>query len=50
MPLGLDGADAETLDQVGEAFGLTRERIRQLQQAALKKLRTRMIKKVGRNA
>jgi RNA polymerase primary sigma factor len=47
---GLDGADPETLDQVGEAFGLTRERIRQLQQAALKKLRTRMIKKVGRNA
>jgi RNA polymerase nonessential primary-like sigma factor len=36
---GLLGFDRETLEQVGEAVGLTRERVRQIQILALKKLR-----------
>lgn len=36
---GLDGADEHTLEELGEQFGLTRERIRQLQNEAFKKLR-----------
>jgi RNA polymerase primary sigma factor len=36
---GLDGGRERTLDEVGKEFGLTRERIRQLQNMALKKLR-----------
>ena len=36
---GLDGAPAQTLDEVGRKVGLTRERIRQLQNLALTKLR-----------
>jgi RNA polymerase primary sigma factor len=36
---GLDGEAEQTLDQVGLKFGLTRERIRQLEYAALCKLR-----------
>lgn len=38
----LEGGDPETLETIGEDFGLTRERIRQLEAAALKKLRDRM--------
>jgi RNA polymerase primary sigma factor len=48
MRFGLGGLDAQTLDEVGATFGLTRERIRQIQASALKKLRGRMAKKVGR--
>ena len=36
---GLDGETERTLDEVGLKFGLTRERIRQLEYAALCKLR-----------
>ncbi len=36
---GLDGQEPWTLDQIGEFFGVTRERIRQLQVEALRKLR-----------
>lgn len=36
---GLDGGPERTLEEVGEKFGVTRERIRQLQNLALKKLR-----------
>lgn len=36
---GLDGAKEKTLDEIGRQFGLTRERIRQLQNLALEKLR-----------
>jgi RNA polymerase primary sigma factor len=36
---GLDGGEEKTLEEVGECFGVTRERIRQLQNAALAKLR-----------
>jgi RNA polymerase primary sigma factor len=39
---GLDGGSERTLEEVGEKFGVTRERIRQLQNLALTKLR-RMI-------
>jgi RNA polymerase primary sigma factor len=41
---GLDGADEETLEQIGQDFGVTRERIRQLEAVALNKLRKRMRK------
>lgn len=36
---GLDGSDPITLEEVGEKFGVTRERIRQLQNIALGKMR-----------
>jgi RNA polymerase primary sigma factor len=36
---GLDRGEPRTLEQVGEAFGLTRERIRQIEARALAKLR-----------
>jgi RNA polymerase primary sigma factor len=42
---GLDGGTERTLEEVGEKFGVTRERIRQIQNLALKKLR-RMIEKL----
>jgi len=41
----LDGGTEKTLDQVGERFGVTRERIRQIQNIALNKLR-KMIEKL----
>ena len=43
---GLRGHEAATLEQVGEEIGLTRERVRQIQVEALKKLR-RMLDKQG---
>jgi RNA polymerase primary sigma factor len=39
---GLEGNDEETLEEVGEDFGVTRERIRQIQEQALRKLRRRI--------
>ena len=36
---GLDGYDRQTLEEAGEAVGLTRERVRQIQMSALKALR-----------
>ncbi len=42
---GLDGGSERTLEEVGEKFGVTRERVRQIQNLALKKLR-RMIEKL----
>jgi RNA polymerase primary sigma factor len=41
----LDGGTEKTLEEVGEKFGVTRERVRQIQNLALKKLR-RMIEKL----
>ncbi len=38
----LNGGDPRTLEEIGIDFGLTRERIRQLEAAALKKLRDRL--------
>jgi RNA polymerase primary sigma factor len=42
---GLDGGPERTLEEVGDKFGVTRERVRQLQTLALRKLR-RMIQAV----
>ncbi len=36
---GFGGGDAMTLEEVAVSFGLTRERIRQLQQVAMRKIR-----------
>ncbi len=42
---GLDGGSEKTLEEVGEKFGVTRERVRQIQNLALRKLR-KMIEKL----
>jgi len=42
---GLDGGEPKTLEDVGKDFGITRERIRQLQNIALTKLRRALNKK-----
>ena len=42
---GLDGGKPRTLEEVGKKFGVTRERIRQLQNIALAKLRRALSKK-----
>jgi RNA polymerase primary sigma factor len=39
---GLDGEEPRTLEQVGKRFKVTRERIRQIQETALDKLRRRL--------
>jgi RNA polymerase sigma factor (sigma-70 family) len=39
LRFGLDGAEPRTLEQVGARFGLTRERIRQIEARAMEKLR-----------
>jgi RNA polymerase primary sigma factor len=44
---GLDGGNERTLEDVGEKFGVTRERVRQIQNIALRKLR-KMIEKFER--
>ena len=36
---GLDGQHPRTLDEVGRTFNVTRERIRQIENQSLKKLR-----------
>lgn len=45
LRFGLNGDQPLTLAEIGEQFGVTRERIRQLQNGALKKLRTSIRKK-----
>lgn len=42
---GLDGGSEKTLEEVGDKFGVTRERVRQIQNIALNKLR-KMIEKL----
>jgi RNA polymerase primary sigma factor len=42
---GLDGGKPKTLEDVGKDFGITRERIRQLQNVALAKLRRALTQK-----
>ncbi|HEX4341864.1 MAG TPA: sigma-70 family RNA polymerase sigma factor [Verrucomicrobiae bacterium] len=42
---GLDGGSEKTLEEVGKKFGVTRERVRQIQNIALRKLR-KMIEKM----
>jgi len=36
---GLDGAEPQTMEEIGETMGITRERVRQLRNRALEKLR-----------
>jgi RNA polymerase primary sigma factor len=40
LRFGLDGEEPMTLDAIGKRMGLTRERVRQIEAAGLKKLRT----------
>ena len=42
---GLNGKEPKTLNEVGEKLGISRERVRQLEQRALKKLRTLAMKR-----
>ena len=42
---GLDGGKPKTLEEIGKKFGVTRERIRQLQNIALVKLRRALAKR-----
>lgn len=44
---GLTGDDPMTLKQIGEQIGLTRERVRQIEHDALRKLRDSMLAKVS---
>jgi len=41
LRFGLEGEDAHTLEEVAKRFGITRERIRQIEVVALKKIRDR---------
>jgi RNA polymerase primary sigma factor len=40
LRFGLEGRQALTLDEVGELYGITRERVRQLETRSLKRLRS----------
>ena len=39
---GLDGSKPQTLEEIGDMWNITRERVRQIQESALKKLKTRL--------
>ena len=40
MRFGLNGQSPRTLEEVGRAFGVTRERIRQIENTTLRRLET----------
>jgi RNA polymerase sigma factor (sigma-70 family) len=42
---GLDGGDAMILEDIGRGLSITRERVRQIQEGALKKLKKKMMEK-----
>mgnify|MGYP003903607833 CR=1 FL=1 len=42
LRFGLDGGRAKTLEEVGQEFGVTRERIRQIEVRAFEKLQKKM--------
>ncbi len=44
MRFGLDGRNQQTLEEVGRKFKVTRERVRQLQYLAIKKIRQLMVR------
>jgi len=44
LRFGLDGDEKQTLEEVGVQFGVTRERIRQIEEQALRKLRRKIEK------
>ena len=44
---GLSGYDIHTLEQVGEAFNITRERVRQIEKKTLAKLRKKYDKELS---
>ena len=44
LRFGLEGRDPKTLEEVGEQIGITRERVRQLQEQAIRQLRKNMTK------
>lgn len=48
MRFGLNNQPASTLDEIGQSLGLTRERVRQLQAQALRKLNERLQAEDGR--
>ena len=39
MRFGLDDGQSQTLEEIGNQFGVTRERIRQIEAKALRKMR-----------
>ena len=45
MRFGFDDGSPKTLEEIGQKFGVTRERIRQIEAHALNKLKKRMVKK-----
>ena len=45
MRFGLDNGQPKTLEEVGARLGVTRERIRQIQEQALQKMRVKIEKK-----
>lgn len=49
LRFGLNGSRKHTLKELGEIFGITRERIRQIQKGALRKLRNPHIRQKLRN-
>ncbi len=46
LRFGLDDREPETLETIGKRFGVTRERIRQIEVKSLEKLRTIMRTKI----
>jgi len=49
MRFGLNDQKPSTLDEIGQSLGLTRERVRQLQAQALRKLNERFQAEGGRD-
>jgi RNA polymerase primary sigma factor len=46
---GYDGGEGKTLEEIGQQYGVTRERIRQIEAVALRKMR-KMIERLERRA